>query len=436
MRNGLVCAIITALTTALACNATAQSMTEMLSELITDSPRIISGQRNLGATEKAADEAFAAFLPTVGATLDGGYEYTDSQARRAAGADTLGMGRESANLTVTQNLFDGSLKSENLSIANLSIGIASQSLEALTQQVLVEGVIAYHNVLRQQRLVGLAQASEKVIATQLQLEDERVKRGGGIAVDVLLSKARLQIAKEQRVAFEGGLKEAHAVYQQVFGQASEVGSMAEPVPPMTLVPTRLEDAIAGALEENPQIKSNEQATEVASRQRGVARAGYMPRVDLVAQGNWEDDVDGTKGIRRDAAVLVRLTWEIFSGFATRARVAQATARYGESLANFDQAKRETVQAVMLSWDRLETAKTRVQLLQNAVNIAGEVFDARKQLREAGKESAINVLDAETEYYNAQLNFTNASYDARIAIFTLLQAMGRLNAGTLGLVESG
>ncbi|MBT5523022.1 MAG: TolC family protein [Rhodospirillaceae bacterium] len=413
--------------------ASAKSLTAALTNLITDNPRIVSAKGNLDASGKAVDQAFAAYLPVVGLTLDGGYEVTDNQARRALGADTLGMGRQSAGVIVTQNLYDGSLKSENLGIAKLSVDIASESREAITQQVLFEGISVYHNILRQKRLVGLARASEMTIATQLELEDERVKRGGGIAVDVLLSKARLQIAKEQRVAFTGALRETHAIYRQVYGEASEVGSMTDPVPPMAAVPTTLDDALAIAQDDSPQIKSSEQATEIAARQRTLARSGYMPRLDLVAQANWEDDVDGTKGIRRDAALLVRLTWEIFSGFATRAQVAQASARYGESLANFDQAKRETMQAVMLSWDRLETARTRVSLLQNAVNIATEVFDARRQLRVAGKESAINVLDAETEMYRAQINYTNASYDARLAIYALLQAMGRLNGETLNLV---
>ncbi len=265
MRVCVAVAVVGALAITLANGAVAKSLTEALSRLIEDNPRIISAQKNLGATGKTVDEAFAAYLPRVGASLDGGYESTDNQARRAAGADTLGLTRQSANLTVTQNLFDGSLKSESLNIAELGVGIASQSLEAITQVVLIEGVVAYHNVLRQKRLVGLAQASERTIASQLQLEDERVKRGGGIAVDVLLSKARLQLAKEQLVAFSGALKEAHAIYRQVFGEPSEVGSMAEPIPPVATIPMKLEDAIADALDGSPQLKSGEQATEVASR---------------------------------------------------------------------------------------------------------------------------------------------------------------------------
>lgn len=47
-----------------------------------------------------------------------------------------------------------------------------------------------------------------------------------------------------------------------------------------------------------------------------------------------------------------------------------------------------------------TACDRRALLRNAVNIAAEVWQARKLLREAWRETVINVLDAKTEVFNA------------------------------------
>jgi outer membrane protein, adhesin transport system len=88
--------------------------------------------------------------------------------------------------------------------------------------------------------------------------------------------------------------------------------------------------------------------------------------------------------------------------------------------------------VKLSWQSLLTARNRLDLLENAVNIATEVFISRKKLREAGKETVINVLDAENEVSNAQINYTAASYDERLSIYQLLLSMGRLNPAFLNL----
>jgi len=86
----------------------------------------------------------------------------------------------------------------------------------------------------------------------------------------------------------------------------------------------------------------------------------------------------------------------------------------------------------LAWQSLLTARERLELLENAVNIASEVFVSRKKLREAGKETVINVLDAENEVNNAQINYTSAFYDERLAVYQLLLAMGRLDQKNLSL----
>jgi adhesin transport system outer membrane protein len=61
-----------------------------------------------------------------------------------------------------------------------------------------------------------------------------------------------------------------------------------------------------------------------------------------------------------------------------------------------------------------------------------VFVARRRLREAGKETVINVLDAENEVNRARINLTIASSDSIVATYRVLQGMGRLDVKHLML----
>jgi adhesin transport system outer membrane protein len=72
------------------------------------------------------------------------------------------------------------------------------TLDGTRQGMLLKGINSYINVLRQRRLIELAPLNETNIQNQLNLEDERVQRGSGIAVDILQAKSRLQPAKERR----------------------------------------------------------------------------------------------------------------------------------------------------------------------------------------------------------------------------------------------
>ncbi len=153
---------------------------------------------------------------------------------------------------------------------------------------------------------------------------------------------------------------------------------------------------------------------------------------MVVRGNVENNVAGIDGHRLDWSALVQLNWELFSGFATRASVAQAAAQIAESRNNHAFVDRAVVEQLQLAWDGLNTARRRQELLENAVIIAAEVFELRQKLRDSGKETAINVLDAENEVNDARINLVAADFDARIAAYRVLQAMGRLTPENLGI----
>ena len=75
-----------------------------------------------------------------------------------------------------------------------------------------------------------------------------------------------------------------------------------------------------------------------------------------------------------------------------------------------------------------TACERRLLLQNAVTIAQEVYDPRIRLREAGQETVINVLDAESEVFSSQINLLGATYDEKLAIYRMWLGMGNRIVG--------
>jgi adhesin transport system outer membrane protein len=296
--------------------------------------------------------------------------------------------------------------------ARLNKEVSFFNLLTTRQNTLFAGANTYIDVLRQQRLVELSRENEATIQRQLNLEDERVQRGSGVTVDVLQAKSRLQIAKERRVNFEG--------------------AMVDPVPPIELIPSTLERAVEIAIVENPTASSAVTNIEVARERRRSVMSELAPTVDLEGQFNFEKHADATIGVRRDYSLMLTASWDLFTGFSTRESLSQATYDYRASQDNRDDTTRKVIEQTRLAWQALLTARARLSLLENAVNIASEVFDSRKRLREAGKETVINVLAAEDELSNSQINFTSAAYDERLAVYQLLRAMGRLNAANLGL----
>ncbi|NJO56199.1 MAG: TolC family outer membrane protein [Rhodospirillales bacterium] len=407
-------------------------MATELQGLVTSNPEILAREKEVEAASDGIDEAYAGYLPRLDVLGAYGPQYIKSPLAAQEDGGTWTSQAQVLSGQLKQNLFDGFATPANVRGARLNVEVATATLAGTRQNVIFAGIDAYIEALRQNQLIALARESEQTIMRQLNLEDERVQRGVGIAVDVLQAKSRLQVAKERRVAFEGAFADAVSQYIRVFDHPPDVSEMRAPEVPAGLLPQDLGEAVEIARESNPAIDSSLATVEVASERRRAARADYYPRLDLVGSANRENDNNLVRGTSVDMSVVLQATWNLFNGFATTANVSQAINDYQASLRNHEVVAREVVEQTRLSWNEMTTAKARTELLNNAVAIASEVFDARSKLREAGRETVVNVLDAENEVYNARINLVIAESDGIRAGFQVLQAIGRLELRDLGI----
>jgi adhesin transport system outer membrane protein len=410
--------------------ANAASLEDELQDIIANHPQIQAKTKAVNSAKEGIRAARSGYYPTVRVGGDHGNEYIDSPDRRAIQGRAFNDQRQTANLTVTQKIFDGFSTDSAVDAAKISQDISSSDLDATRQTTLLEGVTAYLDILRQTRLVALSRENERKVAEQLNLEDERVRKGSGITSDVLAAKQRLQIAKERRVNFEGGFHTAVARYTQVFGHAPDVAGLTEPPMPLDQIPDRIDDVLAAAEKNNPTLESANRSIALTDERRRGAEAGYWPTLDLVGRSDYENGKNAVIGVRRDWSVLLVANWELFSGFKTNAQVAQASWDHAASRDNRLQTSRKISEAARTAWFKLETARQRLDLLENAANIAEEVWEAQKRKREAGKATVQEVMDEETRINDARINYTSAYFDMYQAAYELLAVMGRLEIDSL------
>ena len=404
-----------------------------LGQLLLDHPMIKAAEKTIESSRSSVDSAQAGFYPTVNLASDSGPQHIDNPTTRTNGSD-YSRTKHTTTLTVNQNLFDGNLTTSLVRTAQLNTETSSLQLEFTRQNTLFQGISSYIDVLRQKRLVDLGLENIDNIQKQLNLEDERVRRGSGITVDVLEAKSRLQIAKERLVSFEGALIDAMTRYNQIFGHMPDIDTMQDPWPPISLIPNSLEDAIEIALHENISINGSSTFIELAREQRRSAASELYPTIDLEGAANFEKNNDTTIGIRRDYTLLLKASWDLFSGYSTPADMEKADFDYRTKIDEHEFLERGVKEKVHLAWQALLTTRTRTSLLENAVNIASEVHTSRAKLREIGNETIINVLDAQNQVTSAQINYTTTAYSERLATYQLILEMGRLTPENLNLPQ--
>lgn len=387
------------------------------------------------AAEKRENAAKAGWYPKLDITAEHGPEKITTTSYSSPGQpgnpNPTDLVRNKKSVTVTQNLFNGGKTMAATSVAKIERQMKDADRSATSQEVLLEAITAYLNVLKNQMLINLSEINEATTQRQLEMEKQRVERGGGVIVDELQAATRLQIVRERRVIYEQGMRDAVSAYEQVFGKSPELKEFQDVLVMSNRLPPSVDAAMEEASDSNPRLRAARLAAERAYRLISLENAGFMPTVDLVGVSNREKDA-GQLFKKDEDSVLIKLNWNVFSGRETISRAQAASYDYRESSEKEKNVSSKTKESVRIAWNQYKKGLERLSLLDSAVKTSQGVMRGRKKLRDAGKETALAVLDSEVEHFGLLANKVNAMIDAKLGSYRLLSALGRLDIDALNL----
>lgn len=409
----------------LAAPADARPLDQELRALLADYPALGASRAEIDARGEDSRAVQSQNLPLVSSTAETGLERndnpSDSQYRNAVG------------LSATYNLFDGYATHYQLLASRGSEEQGKSDLSTLRNRTLIDGIAGYLNVVLQQKLVRLAERHVSIITDITDFIARERESGRMTLADSLQSRARLQQAKEARISFEGGLRQATARYRKLFRHAPDMATMQDPVAPFAAMPASIDDATRIANDRNPSLASARLAIDVANARRLAAGAGDLPRFDLESTADLRNDYDGADGNEAEGTVVVKMSWSLFDGERTKATEMAAAHRQSAALSTLRQLEIDVEERVRQTWHRTETAAARLETLVAAENIALEAYNARFTLMTSGQETIINVLDTALEVLNVRTALVRADYQHRLAAYQLLGTTGQLNADSLGQI---
>jgi multidrug efflux system outer membrane protein len=188
------------------------------------------------------------------------------------------------------------------------------------------------------------------------------------------------------------------------------------------VPAGLPSAL---IERRPDIQQAEQAVVAANAQIGVARAAYFPQIALTGSGGFESTAltalfAPTNVIWGAAASAAA---PIFTAGRTRSQVALAEARRDEATIAYQQTIRQAFREVsdaLVGYRKLREFRAQQALLFTAAQDARRLAQVRY---EGGVTSYLEVLDADTRLFDAELGLAQAELGERAAFVEIYRALG-------------
>lgn len=421
-------ALFLALCGVFACSqAFAQPLEKLLPELLQKHERITAAQYDLEVARHNSRKALGDYLPQVDLTLASGSERTER-----LGNPTVTFPFRDNSISLKQLIWDFGKTTADIRAADIGVQRAEAALKNAQQALTLEAVATYLNLLRAVETLQYARQSEQNIKTQTGLEEYRVKRGGGVATDVLQAQVQLAGAVANRVRAEGALTNAMNKFRAVFRQ--EVGDMAaykRSQLPTAQLPTKLEDAVQSALESNIDLAIAQYSLDAAKEGTKADKAKlYAPRIDFTAKYNDKDNTAATAGFRKESLAKVELTFPLFAGFKNQSASEASTVSYLAQNDRYLDQRIGVENLVRDSWQNVITQQSNAHFLRNQAEVAGEFLDLARKERQLGRRSLIDVLGGETSYIGAISTAVSAETDYALSIYALLASMGKLDLVTV------
>lgn len=407
--------------------AKAQTLEDALVQTYLENPFLVSERAALRATDEQVPQALSNWRPTVEVGGSYGVRQIDSEVNGISN-DTTNNPRN-LDLSVVQPLFRGFRTVAETSRARNRVAAARASLLSTEQDILLQAITAYTDVVQAQVVVQLRENNVGVLQRQLEATNDRFRVGELTRTDVAQAESRLSQARAELTRAQGDLESAKARYRNVIG--SEPASLETPEPPEDL-PASEDEARTLAIDNNPDVIRAD-FTERAARDDVELTTGQLwPELSISGSVGTDKDVSSANVERTSAELLANLRVPLYQAGDVSSQVRQAKHTASQQLSLLADARREAERTATAAWASLSAARAAIVSFRDEVRAQEVAYEGVQQEANVGSRTVLDVLDAEQELLNARVNLVGARRDEIVSAYQLLSSIGRMTAEDLGL----
>ncbi len=399
-------------------------------------PDINQQRAAVRATDENVPKAAAAYRPTVSGEADVGIEQENIVLPAAAGGtSSIYSTPRGYGLTVNQTLWNGDRTFNSVRQAESGVMAARETLRNTEQNVLLDGVTFYMNVLRDTAILDLDRNNVDVLQEQLRQTRDRFRVGDITQTDVAQAEASLAGAQATALAAQSTLQTSIANYRQTIGD--EPKNLA-PVKPLDKpLPKTLTEAIAISQVEHPAIVGSLHGVDAAALNIKAIEGGLYPTVGLTGQVSQRYDLTGYAAPNSflTASATGQINVPIYDGGATYASTRQAKEQLGQQELQTDLQRDKVRAAVVSAWGVNENSVSIIRSAKAQVAAAEIALAGIRQEARVGQRTTFDVLTAQQTLLNARVQLVSAQHDQVVASYAVLSAIGRLSTANLGLAAT-
>lgn len=353
----------------------------------------------------------------------------------------LSFGEESIALPKSANAFLGIASVSQTIFAGHRLKYAQESTNMLTDiarldavkdkdQITYDIINAYYNLYKVQQSIKVVNQNLETIDEQIHQSQRFFEQGLVTKNDVLRFQLQRSNVQMNGVDLESNRKIVNHNLNILLGLPESTRLVIDEIPMAKRSIGTLNDYIDSALTNRKELAQLDIRRQIAETNIKSIKANTTPTLAASA-GAYYVDVSANPIPRAGnfiTPITVGLTasWNFGTLWTNKNKIAQAKIQETEVDINKGIVSDQLRNEVNQNYQNYITAMDKIQLLQTAIEQAGENNNILASKYRSNIASATDRADAETLLYQAQINLALAKADADLAYYTLMKSTGKLN----------
>ena len=385
------------------------------------------------------------------------FQERQQDAREAAGISLGGGGNPfgvdnefRSGITITQTLFNGSAFAA-ISGAQQLKDVNQRAVDRQTQ-VLADNVrSAFYNALFAQERVNVL--NQRITRTDETLQEvtQQVRQGvtpkfQRLSAEVELSNLETEVVQAQNTA-DQAIDQLKVAMGLTTERPIQLEGSLRSADPTMFVDVSTQRAVETAMNRRPDIEQARLAIDLREVEKNTVRAEYLPRLSATANFNYTGRVPDNRQLtlsdpndpfafstqdrgffsddfwNPSVNVGLQLTWNLFNGFQTTARMEQREVAIRRAEINHQQTQQTVEVEVRRALRDLQTARQRILSQEKNVERAETNYEFAAQRVREGVSSQLELREASDQLDQSRLNYLQALRDYLIAQSAFETAVG-------------
>lgn len=396
--------------------ALAEEVRKPVAEAVVAHPEWIAALTGIDYAQASADESRAALRPQISGGLDYGQRSLGSNPITRLPATSYTSG--SAQISLKQLLFDGESKLSNWRSAQKKVD--AQTARSYIQRSeltysLIEAAMNKQRYEIQKFWVNHFEDQRKETARKIM---RRFEMGSGTIYDIARSDMKVNDSRVNLQQIGIQLSNANAVLQEFKLPEGLV---------LPAVGERIEltaEAIEQHMSAHPLMIEAQAVMDALSLEVAAVKASQKPVVQMELSRT-DRAFDNLGSRSADYSTLITLTHNFYSGGATTARMAQASARLGQARTDLESKQKGLRTALLRAVSESNNLHSALELRKTGVKASVASFAATSRLFEVSRGSLQDLQRAEDDLYENVKQLIDNWFDASLAYYRYLHITNQL-----------